>query len=82
MKNYKYIPKRFYSLVKNNILDQLEIERSEIKLETLEKIESNKRIPTTVLLKIFSWKETKEGSSAWYFAYNGDFSKLEKYLEL
>lgn len=82
MKNCKYIPKRFYPLLKNNILAQMDIERSAIKLEVLEKIESNKRIPVEVLINVISWADTKEGSSAWYFAYNGDFSKLEKYLEL
>lgn len=82
MKNCKYIPKRFYPLVKNNILAQMGIERSPIKLETLEKIESNKRIPVEILINVFSWADTKEGSAAWYNAYNGDFSKLEKYLEL
>ena len=82
MKNCKYIPKRFYPLVKNNILAQMGIERSEIKLETLEKIESNKRIPVEVLMSVICWEDTKEGTAAWYAAYNGDFSKLEKYLEL
>ena len=82
MKNCKYIPKRFYPLVKNNILDQLDRERSEIKLETLEKIESNKRISVKVLMDVICWADTKEGTNAWYYAYSGDFSKLEKYLEL
>ena len=82
MKNYKYIPKRFYPLIKNNILAQMGVERSAIKLKVLEEIDSNKRISLEVLMSIFSWADTKEGSTAWYKAYNGDFSKLEKYLEL
>ena len=69
-------------MVKNNILDQLDRERSEIKLETLEKIESNKRISVEVLMNVICWADTKEGTNAWYNAYKGDFSKLEKYLEL
>ena len=82
MKNYKYIPKRFYPLLKNNILAQMGIERSAIKLKVLEEIESNKRISVEVLMNVISWADTKEGFSAWYFAYNGNFSELEKYLEL
>ena len=82
MKNYKYIPKRFYPLLKNNILAQMGIERSAIKLEVLEKIESNKRISVKVLIDVICWADTKEGTNAWYNAYNGDFNKLEKYLEL
>ena len=82
MKNYKYIPKRFYPLVKNNILAQMDIERSEIKLKVLEEIESNKRISVKVLMDVICWADTKEGTTAWYAAYSGDFSKLEKYLEL
>ena len=69
-------------MIKNNILAQMDRERSEIKLETLEKIESNKRISVEVLINIICWADTKEGTNAWYNAYCGDFSKLEKYLEL
>ena len=82
MKNYKYIPKRFYPLVKNNILAQMDEDRSAIKLKVLEEIESNKRILVEVLIEVICWVDTKEGTNAWHNAYNGDFSKLEKYLEL
>lgn len=82
MKSYKYIPKRFYPLLKNNILAQMGEDRSAIKLKVLEEIESNKRISVEVLIEVICWADTKEGTNVWYKAYNGDFSKLEKYLEL
>lgn len=82
MKNYKYIPKRFYSLVKKNIESQPCLVSDGIKFDTLKKIESNKRVSVRVLISAFTWRDTLEGFTSWKSAYNGDFSKLEKYLEL
>ncbi len=76
MKNYKYIPKRFYSL----ILEEMGKQDFHPAIE--ESFRKNKRIECRHLLSAFCWVDSTQGFDPWSLARSGNFSQLEKYLEL